>query len=147
MFFYDYLIYSTIDRALNRFEVLDQEVPLSALVDGTRNSASFQKRAGYAKLAYYKFGVKLPFRGEDDTWSYFEPTPQDEDAYDASKPLGASVVDLRSESRSLLAGTVNVVLYTFITFVFGLIWLAVKRQDSQSSIDAEGPVAQLGGNP
>jgi len=143
MFYGYYEQYSIINRSLDKFEhslVVPKELELPDIVQRARLDDSVKRREQLARVAYILYGVRLSYQGERNDWTYYSPTKEEVEEYESERSLDLSVEKLRVASQDFLAGVCNMVLYVFITFLFGLLWLAVKKprfsEDSLASQNA-----------
>ena len=122
-----YSEYSVISRLLNQYANAPRIEILTQAVAKTRDATSEAVRANGARASYMMFGVELPYRKQDLTWTYYEPNAQDKETFENVRDIDAAMLTIRQEAQGILAGAVNVVFYSFITFLFGLLWLALKK--------------------
>ena len=129
MFYYYYDQYSIINRSLDKFDKLSIQNynVLPDLVQRARIDDSADRRQKWAHMAYVLYGVRLSYRRDGTDWDYYVPTQAEENDYKNFSDFGKSVKSVRILSEGLLNGAFNVVWFTFITFLFGLLWLAVKK--------------------
>jgi hypothetical protein len=129
MFYFYYEQYSFITRSATQYDrlSLNNTNMLPGIVEGTRNADSQNNREKFARLAYYFYGIKLSYRDNANNWLYYVPTQTEETDHQKLSDFQASLLKLRALSRGVLIATINIVLITFLTFLFGLLWLAIKK--------------------
>jgi len=134
MFYYHYEQYSVINRSLAKLESASVPNLLPDLIQRTRIDDSPDRREQWAHMAYVLYGVRLSYRREGSDWAYYTPTDEEQIGYENMKNLDVSARNLRISSWGLLSGAVDVVWLAFITFLWGLLWLAVKKPTASRAL-------------
>jgi hypothetical protein len=133
-FFANYELYAAINRTLHSKLDATRNQIVAGAIEKSRSDPSPAARARAARVIFMLTGMEFPYRGDGFTWIYYVPTLSDQKAFEGNRKFDASVFELRQKSEGLLRAAINIVIYTFITFLFRLIWLAVKRPPETPAI-------------
>jgi hypothetical protein len=119
-----YTNYMAINRMLNKLE--NNKNILPDIIDKMRVEENPKARAQYARGAYFFYGARLSYLGDDNKRTYYEPTPKEvADRRDVDS-MDAAVKNLRIVSIGLLNGVGDIALSVFLTFSICLLWAAYR---------------------
>jgi hypothetical protein len=131
LFFTNYAEYTAISRYLNKFD--DQKNYLPDIIERARINDDPKARKVNAYAAYLIYGVRISFRGDDNNWTYYDPSPDEVAGRQSIDAMELSLKNLRVISLGLLYGAANVVVFMFLTFFICLLWAMLKKNDVRSA--------------